>query len=183
MRTVRFNVQITTADIESFVGLRMKTNAHDMVIHGTLYEPRTLLFRSHSLVSSVGGVSVVEVVLQRLDDTFPENKRARLAVADLHLLLQDMTVPNVEMPTADEGQAEVVEEEVAEEQPPSPELLGADLEETSGTTDARFGDEDEAEGDDDGPECDGAVDRDQRKDHSDDGEGGGSYQYPRRDGD
>lgn len=170
--TVRFNTQMRAADVASLGDLRLKCNAHEMVVHGKPYAERRLLLRSHSVVSKQGELAVVEVVFDHLDDTFPPNKRAAFPVADLHLLLQDMTVPNVEVPFRDEGQAEVAEDDVAEEEmiPIETKLLGLD---------ANFDDEDK----DDGPERDGAGDHDQGNDTSTDRKAVGSYGYPRRDGD
>lgn len=148
MRTVRFNVQMRSDGLSVLRGLELKANAHEMVIHGRRFDERTLLFRSHSVLSRQGELAVVEMVLQELDETFPANKRASQAVADLHLLLQDMTVPNVAAPAVDAGQAEVLEDDVSEEQPVNPKLLGMD---------ANF--DDDSEDKDDGSEPDSSADQ------------------------
>lgn len=115
MRTVRFNVQMRSDGLDALRGLELKANAHEIIVHGRTYAPRALMFRSHTVLSRQGELVVVEMVLQELDETFPASKRARMPIADLHLLLTDMTVPNVKVSATDAGQADVVEEDVAEE--------------------------------------------------------------------
>ncbi len=153
MRTVRFNVQMRSDGLEALRGLELRTNAHEMPVHGRMYAERTLLFRSHTVLSRQGDLAVVEMVLQELDETFPAHKRASQPTADLHLLLQDMTVPNVKVPRADAGQADVLEDDVIDEQPVNAQLLGMD---------ADFGNEDKG----DGLERDSAGDHDLGNDTS-----------------
>ncbi len=187
MRTVRFNVQMHSDGLEMLQGLELKANAHEMIVYGRAFPARALLFRSHSVLSRQDELVVVEMVLQELDETFPAHKRASQPVADLHLLLRDMTVPNVPVPVKDEGQAEVLEDDVADEQTPNIELLGMDANFGDGTVEIDPNSEvpGTIEDKDDGPERDSAGS--EHHGPSDDTatvrEAGRSGFYPRRDGD
>lgn len=160
MRTVRFNVQMTTEDAQAMGSLMMKANSEDMTIHGKNYPPRTLLFRSHHRISSEAGLCVEEVVLGYLAEDFPDHKRQNFPVVDLRFLLEVMPVPNVALPEDDAGQGEVIECDPhgGEDEDIAP-LSGVEVPdaETIGHLDAEFGnDTGEEESDEDGIGSEGA---------------------------